>query len=172
MASTPAHSPEAGGSPLSSKHQELLGVLNQDIKDVISKFSEEGFSIWIVGGAVRDSVIGLPLNDIDLATNATPSEVLKLIPSAIPTGMEFGTVTLPSNQYSGKIEITTLRKDGTYRDGRRPESVRFGSSLMEDLQRRDFTVNSMAIDPINRLFYDPHGGIDRTLTFDIPGPYN
>lgn len=160
MASPPAHSPEAGGIPLSSKHQELLGVLNQDIKEVISKFSEEGFSIWIVGGAVRDSVIGLPLNDIDLATNATPSEVLKLIPSAIPTGMEFGTVTLSSNLYSGKIEITTLRKDGTYRDGRRPESVRFGSSLMEDLQRRDFTVNSMAIDPINRLFYDPHGGID------------
>jgi len=160
MASAPAHSPEAGGTPLSSKHQELLGVLNQDINRVISKISEEGFSIWIVGGAVRDSVIGFPLNDIDLATNATPSEVLKLIPSAIPTGMEFGTVTLPSTLDSGKIEITTLRTDGTYLDGRRPESVRFGSSLMEDLQRRDFTVNSMAIDPIHRLFYDPHGGID------------
>ena len=158
MASAPPPSSDVEGIPLSAPLLDLLEGLHPTINGLISKFSDEGFSIWIVGGAVRDSIVGIPLHDIDFATNATPTQVVEMIPSAIPTGLAFGTVTIPSQEGVGQFEITTLRKDGTYLDGRRPESVRFGTSLAEDLQRRDFTVNAMAIDPVHHLFYDPHEG--------------
>lgn len=150
--------PDVDGEPLSSIHVDLIENLDSNLKTTISKISESGFSIWIVGGAVRDSLSKISLHDFDLATNATPSQLIQIFPSAIPTGIAFGTITIPSVGDFGDIEITTLRKDGTYLDRRRPESVRFGSSLLEDLNRRDFKINAMAIDPVNLLFYDPHGG--------------
>ncbi|MEC8721883.1 MAG: hypothetical protein VXX50_05580 [Candidatus Thermoplasmatota archaeon] len=150
--------PDVDGEPLSSIHMDLIENLDSNLKTTISKISESGFSIWIVGGAVRDSLSKISLHDFDLATNATPSQLMQMFPSAIPTGIAFGTITIPSVGDFGDIEITTLRKDGTYLDRRRPESVRFGFSLLEDLNRRDFKINAMAIDPVNLLFYDPHGG--------------
>ena len=150
--------PDVDGEPLSSIHVDLIENLDSNLKTTISKISESGFSIWIVGGAVRDSLSKISLHDFDLATNATPSQLMQIFPSAIPTGIAFGTITIPSVGDFGDIEITTLRKDGTYLDRRRPESVRFGFSLLEDLNRRDFKINAMAIDPVNLLFYDPHGG--------------
>ncbi|MEC8721943.1 MAG: CCA tRNA nucleotidyltransferase [Candidatus Thermoplasmatota archaeon] len=150
--------PDVNGKPLSSIHVDLIESLDSNLKKTISKVSESGFSIWIVGGAVRDSLSKISLHDFDLATNATPSQLMEIFPSSIPTGIAFGTITIPSGGDFGGIEITTLRKDGTYLDRRRPESVRFGSSLLEDLNRRDFKINAMAIDPVNLLFYDPHGG--------------
>ena len=150
--------PDVDGEPLSSIHMDLIENLDSNLKTTISKISESGFSIWIVGGAVRDSLSKISLHDFDLATNATPSQLMQIFPSAIPTGIAFGTITIPSVGDFGDIEITTLRKDGTYLDRRRPESVRFGFSLLEDLNRRDFKINAMAIDPVNLLFYDPHGG--------------
>lgn len=150
--------PDVDGEPLSSIHLDLIENLDSNLKTTISKISESGFSIWIVGGAVRDSLSKISLHDFDLATNATPSQLMQIFPSAIPTGIAFGTITIPSVGDFGDIEITTLRKDGTYLDRRRPESVRFGFSLLEDLNRRDFKINAMAIDPVNLLFYDPHGG--------------
>lgn len=150
--------PDVDGEPLSSIHVDLIENLDSNLKTTISKISESGFSIWIVGGAVRDSLSKISLHDFDLATNATPSQLMQIFPSAIPTGIAFGTITIPSVGDFGDIEITTLRKDGTYIDRRRPESVRFGFSLLEDLNRRDFKINAMAIDPVNLLFYDPHGG--------------
>jgi len=149
---------DVSGKSLSSVHIDLLENLDSTLRMIISKVSESGFSIWIVGGAVRDSLSKISLHDIDLASNATPSELMQIFPSSIPTGIAFGTITIPSKGNFGDIEITTLRKDGTYIDRRRPESVRFGTSLFEDLNRRDFKINAMAIDPINLLFYDPHGG--------------
>tara|TARA_Y100000768_G_scaffold387970_1_gene381242 strand:- start:143 stop:1447 length:1305 start_codon:yes stop_codon:yes gene_type:complete len=146
------------GKSLCSTHIDLLENLDSTLKMIISKISESGFSIWIVGGAVRDSLSEISLHDFDLASNATPSQLMQIFPSSIPTGIAFGTITIPSQGDFGDIEITTLRKDGTYFDRRRPESVRFGTSLLEDLNRRDFKINAMAIDPINLLFYDPHGG--------------
>ena len=146
------------GKSLCSSHIDLLENLDSTLKMIISKISESGFSIWIVGGAVRDSLSEISLHDFDLASDATPSQLMQIFPSSIPTGIAFGTITIPSQGDFGDIEITTLRKDGTYFDRRRPESVRFGTSLLEDLNRRDFKINAMAIDPINLLFYDPHGG--------------
>ena len=150
--------PDVDGKPLSSNHLDLLENLDSTVKNIISKVTGSGFSIWIVGGAVRDSLSKIPIQDIDLASNATPSQLMEIFPSSIPTGIEFGTVTIPSAGDFGDIEITTLRKDGTYLDRRRPETVRFGTSLSDDLNRRDFKINAMAIDPIKLLFYDPHGG--------------
>ncbi|MEC9173664.1 MAG: hypothetical protein VX804_01195, partial [Candidatus Thermoplasmatota archaeon] len=144
--------------PVSSLLWFLIVFVYSNVNTPISKISESGFSIWIVGGAVRDSLSKISLHDFDLATNATPSQLMQIFPSAIPTGIAFGTITIPSVGDFGDIEITTLRKDGTYLDRRRPESVRFGFSLLEDLNRRDFKINAMAIDPVNLLFYDPHGG--------------
>ena len=149
---------DVDGKTLSPIHVDLLDNLDRNLKMVISRISESGYSIWIVGGAVRDSLSGISLHDVDLASNATPSQLMQIFPSSIPTGIAFGTITIPSKGDFGDIEITTLRKDGTYLDRRRPESVRFGTSLLEDLNRRDFTINAMAIDPVNLLFYDPHGG--------------
>ena len=158
MTSAPPPSSDVDGWPLSEVHIHLLKNLHTQVSTIISEFSKHGFSIWIVGGAVRDSFANIPLHDVDLATDAIPSKVLEILPNAIPTGVDYGTVTIPSTEGSGEIEITTLRKDGTYLDRRRPESVRFGTSLAEDLQRRDFTINAMAIDPVHLIFYDPHGG--------------
>ena len=149
---------DVAGKTLCSIHVDLLENLDSNLKMVISKISESGYSIWIVGGAVRDSLSRIDLHDYDLASDATPSQLMQIFPSSIPTGISFGTITIPSKGDFGDIEITTLRKDGTYLDRRRPESVRFGTSLLEDLNRRDFTINAMAIDPIKFLFYDPHGG--------------
>ena len=146
------------GKPLSSIHQNLLKNLDSTLEMIIRTISGNGFSVWIVGGCIRDVMSEIPLHDIDLASDAKPSELMEILPSSIPTGIDFGTITIPSDGIFGNIEITTLRKDGTYLDKRRPESVRFGTSLLEDLNRRDFKINSMAIDPVNLLFYDPHGG--------------
>ena len=138
--------------------RHLLDGLAPTVSSSIKKLDDGGHKVWIVGGAVRDALKGLVPHDIDIATDASPEEVIALIPQAIPTGIQFGTVTVPSKEGDGQIEITTLRADGEYIDGRHPESVTFGTSIEEDLERRDFTVNSMAIDPINQILIDPHSG--------------
>ena len=138
--------------------RHLLNGLTSKVSSSIKKLNDGGYKVWIVGGAVRDALKGLVPHDIDIATDALPEEVISLIPQAIPTGVQFGTVTVPSKEGDGQIEITTLRTDGEYADGRRPESVTFGTSIEEDLGRRDFTINAMALDPINQLLIDPYSG--------------
>jgi len=116
----------------------------------------EGARLFLVGGALRDLVMGRPLGDIDLATNLMPEEVLGRARGrlrAIPTGLKHGTVTLMAGGEA--FEITTFRSDGEYLDGRRPESVQLGVALEEDLARRDFTINAMAL-PLEALA-DPEG---------------
>ena len=116
---------------------------------------ENGFKAYIVGGFVRDSLLGIPNNDIDLTTNATPEQVMALFPKTVPTGLKHGTVTIIED--GEDFEITTFRQDGEYIDGRRPENVIFTSSIKEDLSRRDFTINAMAMD-INGNIIDPFNG--------------
>ena len=106
---------------------------------------EAGYEAYPVGGCVRDLALGLHPHDWDLCTSARPEELLRLFPAALPTGIKHGTVTVKSG---GKhLEITTFRADGDYADHRRPESVRFVRELRDDLSRRDFTVNAMALAP-------------------------
>ena len=123
---------------------------------VLSALEGAGFGAWCVGGCVRDSLLGRTPQDWDVTTAAVPERVLAIFGDrAVPTGLAHGTVTVRTA--GGVVEVTTLRRDGTYRDHRRPQSVTFTDSLEEDLCRRDFTVNAMALDLRGQLA-DPLGG--------------
>lgn len=125
------------------------------VLDIVRTLREAGFESWCVGGAVRDALMGLAHLDWDLATSATPPQVRRLFPRTIPVGIEFGTVGVLDT--SGRMhEVTTFRRDVTH-DGRHAV-VAFGASLDEDLARRDFTINAIAYDPIDRQLRDPFSG--------------
>lgn len=127
----------------------------ESVKILLEKLESAGYEAWCVGGAVRDMLLGREPGDWDVTTNALPETVLELFaPHALPTGLKHGTVTVGGGR---GVEITTYRRDGDYLDNRRPESVEFTSSLEEDLARRDFTVNAIALDLRGKLF-DPWGG--------------
>ena len=122
---------------------------------IMKRLIENGFKAYIVGGFVRDSLLGIPNNDIDLTTNATPEQVMALFPKTVPTGIKHGTVVVIEN--GEEFEITTFRQDGEYTDGRRPDTVLFSTSITDDLSRRDLTINAMAMD-INGNIIDPFNG--------------
>lgn len=124
--------------------------------DICRKLHTAGFQSYIVGGAVRDSLLNRPVHDWDIATNASPDDCIKIFPKVILTGMKYGTVTVISESYH--VEVTTYRCDGVYKDGRRPESVGFVSDIETDLSRRDFTINAMAYNPLNERLVDPFCG--------------
>lgn len=115
-----------------------------------------GYQAWLVGGAIRDSIMGREVHDWDIATNARPEQVTNLFARVIPTGIAHGTVTVLLNGVG--YEVTTFRGDGEYTDGRRPDGVVFLDTIEEDLARRDFTMNAIAYDPVNEVFCDPFGG--------------
>ena len=126
------------------------------VQELLIRLEQAGFSAFLVGGCVRDLMMGRQPQDWDLTTSALPEQVLDLFaPHAQPTGLQHGTVTVC--QGGRRFEVTTFRRDGTYLDSRHPDHVEFTSSLEEDLARRDFTVNAMAMDRHGRLA-DPFGG--------------
>jgi tRNA nucleotidyltransferase (CCA-adding enzyme) len=109
-----------------------------------------------VGGCVRDLLLGRAANDWDVATDARPDELVRIFPRAIPTGIEHGTVTVVRG--ARHYEVTTLRGEGTYSDGRRPDWVEFVDDITADLARRDFTINAIALDPVDGKLIDPFDG--------------
>lgn len=123
---------------------------------VIDRLLHAGFSAFFVGGAVRDTLLKRPIHDIDIATNALPEQVMKLFPSCIPTGLQHGTVTVVEG--GSTYEITTFRTESNYMDYRRPADIIFVNDLYDDLMRRDFTMNAMAID-CNWQLHDPFDGL-------------
>ena len=129
--------------------------LFEKARKVIEHIEQAGFEAYIVGGAVRDSLLKRPVHDIDIATSAYPAEIIKLFPKTFPTGLEHGTVLVRYEQES--FEITTFRKETGYTDFRRPDKVTFVRTLKEDLARRDFTINAMAFTKDYKLI-DPFGG--------------
>ena len=145
------------GKKLTSRMTKFVDELPIDVSVILNTICNSGGGVWIVGGAVRDVEMGISPTDIDLATDLTPDILTKIFPNSIETGVSFGTITIKSGNYL--IQTTTLRTDGKYIDGRRPESVEWSKLLSEDLKRRDFTINSLAIDVARRLYYDPHSGI-------------
>ncbi|HTK03169.1 MAG TPA: HD domain-containing protein [Alphaproteobacteria bacterium] len=119
--------------------------LPDSVADILNKFEKAGFEIYIVGGAVRDLIMGRPLNDWDFTTNAIPEEILKIVEGGLYNNL-YGTVFTP-NPDGGKLyEITTFRKEENYSDSRHPDKLEWGQTLEEDLKRRDFTINSLALD--------------------------
>lgn len=123
--------------------------------DVVSQLNQGDYDAFLVGGCVRDLLLGREIADFDITTSATPQEVMDLFAHTVPTGIKWGTVTVLWGEYT--YEVTTFRGEGTYSDGRRPDCVEFGVSLEEDLKRRDFTVNAMAYHPYLGIV-DPFGG--------------
>lgn len=123
--------------------------------NILEKFNEAGYEAYFVGGCVRDYLLNDEFSDIDITTNALPDEVKKIFRKSIDTGIQHGTVTILINGDS--FEVTTFRTEDDYIDHRTPEKVEFVSDLKEDLDRRDFTINAMALDSKGEL-YDYHCG--------------
>ena len=117
---------------------------------------DRGYECYLVGGAVRNLILGNQPSDFDFATNAPPEQVMATYRRVIPTGIQHGTVTVLFRGAS--FEVTTYRTESAYSDTRRPDHVEFVGRIEEDLERRDFTMNAMAFDPLTRTFLDPHHG--------------
>ena len=117
-------------------------ALPQDVAFIIHKIEKAGFEAFAVGGCIRDSLLSRTPNDWDITTSALPEQVKALFPHTIDTGIKHGTVTVMCHHVG--YEVTTYRIDGEYEDGRHPKQVVFTPSLIEDLKRRDFTINAMA----------------------------
>jgi tRNA nucleotidyltransferase (CCA-adding enzyme) len=129
----------------------------EEVRRIARRLQDAGYSTWAVGGAVRDAIAGIPPGDWDLTTSARPEQVRALFRRTVPVGIEHGTVGVLGRD--GKLyEVTTFRRD-VETDGRRAR-VAFSASLEEDLERRDFTINAVAWDPIAGVLADPHGGVD------------
>lgn len=122
---------------------------------LLKTLNESGYEAYFVGGSVRDFLLGRKIEDIDIATSAKPEEVKSIFSKTVDVGIEHGTVLVISKGEG--FEITTFRKESDYLDYRRPQAVEFITSLEEDLKRRDFTINAMAMDYAGKLF-DPFDG--------------
>lgn len=131
--------------------------ISKKMSEIASIFFNAGFSAYLVGGAVRDWFLGKPCKDYDIATDAEPKEVQALFRKTIPTGIAHGTVTI---LYKGeKIECTTFRCEADYSDGRRPQKINYVRSIEEDLSRRDFTMNAIAVSLKDGSIVDPFEGV-------------
>ncbi len=137
---------------------------------ILDTLNDAGFEAYVVGGCVRDSLLGRIPSDWDITTSARPEEVTALFRRTVPTGIKHGTVTVLSGKES--YEVTTYRIDGSYGDGRHPDSVTFTGSLREDLMRRDFTVNAMAYSPRDGLvdFFDGTGDMQKHVLRAVGDP--
>jgi poly(A) polymerase len=113
---------------------------------IVRRLREEGFQGYLVGGCVRDLVMGREPKDYDVSTDATPDAVVRLYPESLTVGAQFGVVLVPSG--AGDIEVATFRSDGRYTDGRHPDEVRYAKTAQEDVRRRDFTINGLLLDPL------------------------
>ena len=116
-----------------------------DVLFIIRKLEEYGFEAYAVGGCVRDTILNRNPQDWDITTSALPMQVKEIFNRTIDTGLQHGTVTVMLKGVG--YEVTTYRIDGEYTDSRHPQSVEFTSNLIEDLKRRDFTINAMAFNP-------------------------
>lgn len=138
--------------------RKMVFPLGKTIKDFATVFDSAGYSLYVVGGAVRDWLLEIPNDDYDFTTDATPDEVIGLFRKVIPTGIKHGTVTVLFK--GAQYEVTTFRTDGEYHDHRHPEAVNFVRNLEEDLKRRDFTINAIAANAYSGEIVDRHGGMN------------
>jgi tRNA nucleotidyltransferase (CCA-adding enzyme) len=142
----------------------LRAGIPEEVRELCQRLEAGGFRAWIVGGCVRDELLAelagaatTQRNDWDIATSARPEDVTRLFRRVIPTGIQHGTVTVLAQH--GEYEVTTLRGETSYSDGRRPDSVFFVDDIKDDLARRDFTINAIAYDPLHDRLIDPFGGV-------------
>ena len=146
--------------------------LPQILIDFYKVFEQNGFEAYLVGGAVRDICLNKKASDWDVATNATPQDVMKMFKFVVPTGFEHGTVTVHFHKV--EIEVTTFRTESGYSDARHPDSINYAATIEEDLARRDFTMNAIAVNLKNGKLTDPYHGqrdIKRKLIRTVGNPY-
>ncbi len=151
------------------KTENLMDQLKAPVRKaalhIAGTLTRAGYECWMVGGTVRDLLMNRPGEDLDITTNAPPDAVISLFQRTVPTGIAHGTVTVLLDKKitdtDGILaaEVTTYRSESEYSDGRRPDSVSFSSTLSEDLMRRDFTVNAIALNPLTGELTDEHGGM-------------
>lgn len=154
------------------------------IKNIVARLEESGYEAWIVGGAVRDSILGLSSGDWDITTNATPLQIVPLFSESFYDN-EYGTVKVAGKHIkeqfkledsdaddSTLFDITTYRSESGYSDKRRPDSVSWGEAIEEDLKRRDFTINAIAVDLRGKLIdpYDGQGDLKHKLVRAVGNP--
>ena len=135
----------------------ISSIIPKDVLWIIDELEKNGFEGYAVGGCVRDSILNLKPKDWDITTSAKPEDVKRIFKKTIDTGLKHGTVTVRRSGES--FEVTTYRIDGEYSDGRHPDNVIFTNSLLEDLKRRDFTINAMAYNPKTGIV-DEFGGVE------------
>lgn len=130
---------------------------------IVEKLRSAGHQAYLVGGCVRDLLLGREPADFDIATDATPQQVMDIFPETYAVGAQFGVVLVPlpegasgsvSSEHAGVVEVATFRSDVGYSDGRHPDQVRFSRDPREDVQRRDFTINGLLLDPISNKILD------------------
>jgi tRNA nucleotidyltransferase (CCA-adding enzyme) len=140
---------------------EPLHPIHPQAIEVCRVLNENGYQAFIVGGCVRDLILGHRPKDWDICTDASPQKVIEIFPKTIPTGLQHGTVTVCMDEgINNHFELTTFRIEGEYSDGRRPDEVFFVMNVEQDLARRDLTINSIAYDPIHHHMIDPYNGHD------------
>lgn len=144
---------------VSKLEMKINKSLNETHFKVLNQIIDAGYDAYVVGGSVRDNVLDIPTNDVDITTSATPDEIVEVFKDykTLDVGMKHGTVPVIID--GEPVEVTTFRHDGKYSDGRRPDSVTFTKSLKEDVTRRDFTINAIAYNEQNGVV-DLVGGID------------
>ena len=141
---------------------------------VVQTLRDRGYSAYLAGGCVRDVLLGREPSDYDVATSATPEQVMLLFPRTYAVGAQFGVVLLPiqreaeAGEENDSIEIATFRSDGHYSDGRHPDQVQFSSDARLDVQRRDFTINGLLLDPLTGEVLDYVEGRRELQTAMIP----
>ena len=144
--------------------------LPENVRNIISTIEKNGCEAYAVGGCVRDTLMGKTPSDWDITTSALPMQVKSMFGRTVDTGLKHGTVTVMIGKTG--YEVTTYRIDGEYKDGRHPESVEFALNLVEDLKRRDFTINAMAYNDKNGLVdeFDGRGDLERKVIRCVGNP--
>jgi poly(A) polymerase len=147
------------------KYMNLSSEKAQQAIRIACTLREHGYSAYLVGGCVRDLILNREPADYDVATSATPEEVIRIFPQTFAVGAQFGVVLVPVRRETPDgerdnyaIEVATFRSDGAYTDGRHPDEVQFSKDARMDVQRRDFTINGLLLDPDTREVLDYVGG--------------
>jgi poly(A) polymerase len=133
-----------------------MDAKGQGAVEILKRLRVEGFQAFLVGGCVRDLVMGFVPKDYDISTDATPEQVVRLFPQSLTVGAQFGVVIVPRAE--GNVEVATFRSDGRYADGRHPNEVRYTKTPQQDVLRRDFTMNGLLYDPLEERVLDYVGG--------------
>src|SRR5208337_3881803 len=145
-----------------------MSSAKQHATEIVSKLRDRGHQAYLAGGCVRDLLLARDPADYDVATDATPQQVMQVFPHTLAVGELFGVVLVPKSsgatgaiaRHAATVEVATFRSDVGYSDGRHPDEVRFTKDPREDVQRRDFTINGMMLDPATNEILDFVGGQD------------